>query len=200
MMLAILFGIITLITGYLILVLKNTWFKAIGYPIFVLSFIFTWQQSLGIALPSDFNLLHIKGKLIAQRLVEPTAIYVWIMPDQQTQPLAIQLPWEKSTARQLHEAEQKKQGLVMEVPSAAERIMGKLKASIEGEDTGKPTTGGKPDTSANPANTETPPKPDQDQSSHGTGTKALHLDTSRPIFYPDMNLPSLPPKATAGEP
>lgn len=90
--------------------------SAIAYAALVVAVLFGWHFSLGHARPVGWHSGYA-GKVVAYRLDEPHAIYLWMVPKGQKTPLSLQLPWREKKAAQLqkaaHAARKAHQGLRM---------------------------------------------------------------------------------------
>lgn len=93
------FAALAAIVGLVSIYGRSPWLRAGGYAALVAGVLLLWFTALGVPRPEYFRVP--EGTVVAYRLDEPHAIYVWLVPEGSARPLALELPWQNDTASSL---------------------------------------------------------------------------------------------------
>jgi hypothetical protein len=93
------FAALALAVGLLSIYGRSSTLRAAGFAGFVAGILLLWYTALGLPRPQYLQVPH--GTVLGYSLDQPRAIYLWLMPDGSTQPLALQLPWKEDIASNL---------------------------------------------------------------------------------------------------
>lgn len=102
MIAAAVFAVAALLLGAASLYRGGAWARALAYTALVAGLAGLWWSSLGVPRPLWMG--GDVGTVVAYRLDEPRAIYVWVVPEGSSVPLALELPWGERQASELHAA------------------------------------------------------------------------------------------------
>ena len=97
----IIFAVATLVVGVVAIYGRLPAIRAAGYAALVVSVLLLWHVSLGLPRP---DYIVPTGTVLGYSLDEPRAIYLWLIPDSATQPLAVEVPWNAELAGKLVDA------------------------------------------------------------------------------------------------
>lgn len=86
---------------------RITWFRLTLYLLAVLFCTSGLVAAMGTPRPR-WTFLHMPedSTLVAMQMVEPAAIYAWIIPDGSSIPVAVEFPWGEALADQMQQAMQ----------------------------------------------------------------------------------------------
>lgn len=93
------FAALALAVGLLSIYARSSTVRAAGFAGFVAGILLLWYTALGLPRPQYVQVPH--GTVLGFHLDQPRAIYLWLMPDGSTEPLALQLPWHEDVASNL---------------------------------------------------------------------------------------------------
>ena len=99
---AMLFAALSLAVGLASIYARSARLRSAAYAGLVVGILLLWFASLGQPRPEYFQVP--SGTVLAYRLDEPHAIYLWLVPEGSVQPLALQLPWHDDVAGNLVDA------------------------------------------------------------------------------------------------
>lgn len=92
------------------------WIGSFGFIVLAISALLALLLSLGTPLNSSIAMVH--GEVVSVIYVENEAIYLWVVPDGSSVPVAIALPWSTEEAKHIRQMET--QGTPMELRGAPE--------------------------------------------------------------------------------
>ena len=98
----VVFAGLSLLVGIVSIYGRSPALRAASYASLVAGMLLLWYCSMGLPRPQYLQVPH--GTVLGYRLDEPKAIYLWLVPDGDAQPLALELPWRNDIARNLVEA------------------------------------------------------------------------------------------------
>jgi hypothetical protein len=95
----IVFAIASLVVGLVAIYGRSAWMRTAGYAGLIAAVLVLWFAAMGLPRPAYLPVPN--GTILSYSLDEPRAIYLWLVPEGSTQPLALKLPWHEDVASNL---------------------------------------------------------------------------------------------------
>ncbi|MGH7660810.1 MAG: hypothetical protein ACRENA_07850 [Vulcanimicrobiaceae bacterium] len=93
---------LSLVAGLVSIYGKSSALRAGAFAVLVVGMFVLWYASTGVP---RLQYLHVpRGTVLSFRLDEPKAIYLWLVPDGDVRPIALELPWRNDVAGNLADA------------------------------------------------------------------------------------------------